>query len=188
MYKKMPLIKLNTYTNPWQKRSRKQIYRNQWMGIYEDEVIRPDARPGIYAFMDCHPAVGVVPVDTYGQTCLVGQYRYPLACYSWEIPTGMGEAGESVVDTARRELAEETGLIANELIELGRFNPSNSLSNEEATIFLAPDCRVGETRRDATEVIHIARMPLTEAIARARSGEIRDAMSLLGLFWAEQRL
>ena len=147
----MPKIKLQKLKNPWKTLNGKEVYRNAWMGIKEFNVIRPDGNPGIYAFMDCVPAVGIIPFEEGGWTYLVGQYRFPVKKYSWEIPTGMAEKKEELSRAAIRELQEETGVIVNRAIELGSFETGNSLTNEVATIFLGLDCSTGKQDFDPTE-------------------------------------
>ena len=99
--------------NPWKMLSSKIIYKNKWICLREDQVITPYGTKGIYGFIETHPAIGIVPLNENIATYLVGQYRYTLNTYSWEIPEGGGHPGESHLETAKRELSEETGLKAN---------------------------------------------------------------------------
>src|SRR6516164_10934909 len=104
------------HANPWKTLSRRPVYENAWIAVREDQVIRPDGAPGIYGVVHFkNVAVGVLPIDEQGRVWLVGQYRYTLDVYSWEIPEGSGAPGETWEDTARRELREETGLCAGHL-------------------------------------------------------------------------
>lgn len=180
----MDKIKPENMKNPWKTIQQKNVYENEWMAITECNVIRPDSKRGIYAFMKCRPAVGVIPFDEFGNTWLVGQFRFPIRQYSWEIPTGMGESGESLEATARRELQEETGVSAQTIINLGFFHTSNSLTNEVATIFLALDCTPGGPSFDPTEKIQIEKVPFSRALEMCGNREITDAMSIIGLQWA----
>lgn len=118
---------------PWTRRSRRAAYENAWITIWHDEVIRPDGEPGIYGVVHfANLAVGVLAVDDAGRVPLVGQHRYALDRYSWEIPEGGVPAGESAIDGARRELREETGVEAEHWIELCRSDLSNSVSGPVA--------------------------------------------------------
>src|SRR5262249_39331018 len=93
--------------SPWTTLSRRPVYENRWIAVREAQVIRPDGQPGISGVVHFkHTAVGVLPVDEQGRVWLVGQYRYPLGIYSWEIPEGGGHEGEPPEETARRELRE----------------------------------------------------------------------------------
>ena len=168
--------------------NRREIYRNEWMGILEFDVIRPDGGKGIYAYMNCHPAIGIVPVNDEGITWLVGQYRFPVEKFLWEIPSGMGEKNESNRETALRELREETGLTGGEILELGSFYTSNSLTDETATIFLARNLSPGKTDFDVTEKLTIKKVHISEAMEMIDEGLIRDSMSLIGLRWAVEYL
>ena len=100
-------------SNPWTTLGSRPVYENPWIKVREDQVLRPDGQPGIYGVVEFkNRAVGVLPVEDDGAVWLVGQYRYPLQAYSWEIPEGGSAAGETPEETARRELQEETGLTA----------------------------------------------------------------------------
>src|SRR5437773_2686581 len=119
------------HANPWTTLSRRPVYENAWIAVREDQVIRPDGAPGIYGVVHYkNVAIGVLPIDEQGRVWLVGQYRYTLGVYSWEIPEGGGAPGESREETARRELREETGLAAGRLEFLVHAHLSNSVSDE----------------------------------------------------------
>ena len=125
--------------NPWLTAASERVYENPWISVREDRVVRPDGEPGIYGVVHYkNVAVGVLPVED-GYTYLVGQYRYPLDQYSWEIPEGGCPEGEEPLSAAQRELREETGLEAGSWRKLGEAHLSNSVADEYAVWFLATD-------------------------------------------------
>jgi 8-oxo-dGTP pyrophosphatase MutT (NUDIX family) len=167
--------------NPWQTVSSKQVYDNPWITLREDQVIRPDGEPGIYGVVHYkNIAVGVLPIED-DHTYLVGQYRYPLERYSWEIPEGGCPEGEDPLRAAQRELREETGLEARRWQMLGEAYLSNSVADEYAVWFLATGLVPGERRPDGTEKLSVRRLQLREALAMALNGEITDALSLVAI-------
>ena len=168
--------------NPWTRLSRRTAYENPWIVVHEDQVLRPDGRPGIYGVVHYrNTAVGVVAVDSQDRVLLVGQYRYTLDVYSWEIPEGGGPPGEEPLETARRELREETGYTAGKWRELLRAHLSNSVSDEEAFCYLATELTAGEAVPDGTEQLMVKWVPFTEALVMVQRSEITDALSVLGL-------
>src|SRR3954452_1465918 len=169
-------------SNPWTTLARRPVYENPWIAVREDQVIRPDGQPGIYGVVHFkNAAVGVLPVDERGRIWLVGQYRYTLDLYSWEIPEGGGPLGEAPEETARRELREETGLTAGRLDLLATSHLSNSVSDELAYIFRATELQAGESEPEGTERLRVRHVEWTQAWDMLRRGEITDAMSVIAL-------
>ena len=167
--------------NPWRTLDSRRVYENPWISVREDDVIRPDGEPGIYGVVHYkNTAVGVLPVED-DHVYLVGQYRYPLERYSWEIPEGGCPEGEEPLRAAQRELREETGLEAGSWRRLGEAFLSNSVADEYAVWFLATDLVPGEPENEGTEVIGVRHVPLHEAVAMATDGRITDALSVLAL-------
>ena len=126
-------------------------------------------------------AIGIVPIDEDGNTWLVGQYRYTLDEYSWEIPMGGGPENEDILEAAKRELKEETGLIASEWQNILKIHTSNSVTDEEGFIFLAKGLEQGETEFEETEKLEIKKLPFIEAVQMVMNGEITDSLSIAGL-------
>ena len=168
--------------NPWTRRSRRTAYENPWISVFADEVVRPDGQPGIYGVVHFrNVAVGILVLDDRDRTLLVGQHRYPLDVYSWEIPEGGAPLDEDPLAAAKRELREETGYTADRWEEVLRADLSNSVTDETAVAFLATDLRAGEPSPDGTEVLEMRWIPFEEALRMALDGEITDALSLLAL-------
>jgi len=169
--------------NPWTILSTREVYNNPWIRVREDQVINPSGGNSIYGVVEYkNRAVGVIPIDDEGYTWLVGQYRYCHNIYEWEIPEGGCPEGENLMDCARRELLEETGIIAEKIeVVLGGLQLSNSTTNEVATLFVARGLSFTDAEPEETEQLQVKRVLLTEAVRMARSGEIRDGLSVLGL-------
>lgn len=168
--------------NPWQLKSIRAIYENPWIKVDEHQVINPAGNDGIYGTVEFkNRAVGIVPLAENGDTWLVGQFRYPLQAYHWEIPMGGAPAGESLVDCALRELKEETGLSAANVTPLCHLHLSNSITNEEGVVFIARDLQQGVAEFEETEVITIRRLPFKEAFDMVMAGEITDAISVAAI-------
>jgi 8-oxo-dGTP pyrophosphatase MutT (NUDIX family) len=168
----------------WRRLSRRAAYENPWLTVWHDEVTRPDGAPGIYGVVHfANLAVGVVAIDAADRVALVGQHRYTLDAYSWEIPEGGVPPDEDPLHGAARELREETGVVAAEWHELGRLHLSNSVSDEGAILYLATALTSGEPSPDGTEDLAVRWVPFDEALAMTLDGGITDAMSVAALLW-----
>lgn len=169
--------------NPWTVLSSTTMYENPWMEVVEHKVLTPKGKPGIYGVVSPRSvATGVVPIDDEGRVTLVGQYRFPLERYSWEIPEGGGEKGVDPQASAARELREETGQTARHWMPLMTLHLSNCLTDEVAYTFLAWGLEQGAACPDDTEELAIRRVPFAEAVAMAMRGEITDSMAVASLF------
>ncbi|HEX4001922.1 MAG TPA: NUDIX hydrolase [Candidatus Acidoferrales bacterium] len=168
--------------NPWRVSSRATVYDNPWIRVDHHEVVNPAGKPGIYGVVHFkNHAIGVVPIDQDGNVILVGQYRFPLGAYSWEIPEGGGPAGVSILESAQRELREECGVTAKHWIEIVGMDLSNSVSDERGTAFLAWDLSDGAAEPEESEQLQVTRVPFREALARVKRGEIRDSLSVTAI-------
>ncbi len=174
-------------TNPWKKLSEKIIYDNPWINVQEHQVINPSGGKGIYGKVSFkNKAIGIIPVDEEGNTWLVGQYRYTLEEYSWEIPMGGGPLDEGILEAAKRELKEETGLTAEKWTNIMRIHTSNSVTDEEGFIFLAQELLQGETDFEDTEDLKIWKLPFADAVDMVMSGKITDSLSIAGILKVER--
>ena len=171
--------------NPWEFKSSKDIYENPWIKVVEDQVIRPNKSEGIYGKIHFkNKAIGIIPLDDELNTWLVGQYRYTLNEYSWEIPTGGVPLDENTLDGAKRELKEETGLMAKKWTNLLKIHTSNSVTDEYGYIFLAEDLSQGEMDWDETEELQIKKLPLKKAMNMVMDNRITDSLSIAGILKA----
>jgi 8-oxo-dGTP pyrophosphatase MutT (NUDIX family) len=175
--------------NPWQTLSTEPKYENPWIRVREDQVINPKGGAGIYGVVSMrNKAIGIVPIDAEGNTWLVGQYRYALDEYSWEIPMGGGLLDVDITESAQRELREETGLLAAHWTCIARLHTSNSVTDEEGFVFLAEDLTQADWEPEETEDLRLWKLPLEQAVALAMNNEITDAISVVGLLKAEKVL
>jgi len=180
--KKQPSSRLPITANPWKRQSSKPLFENPWLSLHEDIVINPGGGTSHYGKINFkNLAIGIIPLDENNNTWLVGQYRYVPDCYSWEIPMGGGPLGINPLESAKRELREETGLIANDWQELMKLHTSNSVTDERGLVYVARELTQGETEFEEAEELLIQQLPLDEAIERVLSGEITDAISVAGL-------
>lgn len=167
---------------PWQRLTSECRYENPWIQVFHEDVITPGNTPGIYGRVHFRgTAIGIIPVDDQGNTWLVGQYRYTLDEYSWEIPMGGCPAGEEPLVAARRELAEETGLRASEWKQIQKLHTSNSITDECGLVFLAQGLEQGEMALEPSEDITVKKLPLEQAVQWVMDGKITDAISVAGL-------
>ncbi len=168
--------------NPWTTLESRFVYQNPWIAVREDRVLRPDGSPGIYGVVHFkNRAVGVLPVEDDGSVWLVGQYRYPLDRYSWEIPEGGAPDGEDPLAAAKRELREETGLTAASWESFGEVHLSNSVSDEHGLLYRASRLQSGASTPDPSERLQIRRVPWDEAWATLCRGEITDSLTVIAL-------
>ncbi len=169
--------------NPWTVLTSTTKYENAWIEVVEHKVLTPKGNPGIYGVVRPRGvATGVVPIDDQGRVTLVGQYRFPLEQYSWEIPEGGGDKSVDPQKSAARELLEETGQTARHWLPLMTLHLSNCITDEVAHTFLAWGLEQGTPCPDDTEVLAVRRVPFAETVAMAMRGEITDSMAVASLF------
>jgi len=175
--------------NPWKTLSTEVKYKNPWITVREDQVIRPDGHPGIYGVVETRVATGVLALDDHDALYLVGQYRYPMGCYSWEIIEGGAEPGEDPVVACKRELREEAGLEAAHWEPIGgEIHLSNCHSSERGFLYVARGLTHVGDDPDGTEQLQIKKVPWNEAVSMVERGEITDAFSIMGILLYDRRV
>lgn len=173
---------------PWRQLSTREVYRNPWITVREDEVERPDGSTGIYGVVTTTQAVGVLPFVDADHVLLVRQWRYVAGRATWEIPTGGIHPGESLETAAQRELAEETGHRAGRLVPLPPFHTSKSVVDETATLYLGHDLTPTDpVTHDETEVLQVTTFRFHDVLEMVLQGEIVDAMTIVAVLLADRR-
>ncbi len=173
---------MNELHNPWQIKSQKQVYDNPWIGVTEFDVINPSGGKGIYGKVHFKGwAIGVLALDEQFNTWLVGQYRFPLNQYSWEIPEGGGPLDIDPLLSAQRELLEETGLVARHWTRIMEMHLSNSVSDEHAIIYLARNLTQETACPEETEQLQVRKLPFEEAYQLVEQGKITDSVSVAAI-------
>ena len=176
-------------SNPWTTLGTRIVYRNPWITVREDAVIRPDGKEGIYGVVETRIATGVIAITPAGEVYLVGQFRYATNEYSWEIIEGGTDKGEDSLTAAKRELLEEAGLIAEKWELLGgEVHLSNCHSSEVAVFYIARGLTHTEAQPEGTEKLQLKNLPLDTCLEMVERGEIKDAMSIIGLLRLKELL
>jgi len=172
--------------NPWKTLESELKYDNNWIRLTEHQVINPSGGRGIYGEIHFkNLALGILPLDEDYNTWLVGQYRYPLKAYSWEIPEGGGPFNEAPLESAKRELLEETGMSAKHWREIQRLHLSNSVTDEHAIIYVATDLIQGIAMPEETEELVVKKIPFEAVYQMVLNGEITDSMSVAAILKAK---
>ncbi|MBL7895230.1 MAG: NUDIX hydrolase [Bacteroidia bacterium] len=168
--------------NPWITKKSEDVYESPWIKVVKHDVLNPAGKPATYSVVNFkNLAIGILPIDNEGFTWLVGQWRYPLEEYCWEIPEGGGPLGIDPLDSAKRELKEETGIVAKDFQEIMRLHLSNSATNELAIVYLAKNLDFESAEPEESEVLQVKRIHLNEAYNWVMSGKITDAISVAAI-------
>jgi ADP-ribose pyrophosphatase len=164
---------------PWKTLSEELRYETNWIAVSHHEVIDPGGNAGIYGVIHFkNIAVGMLPLDAEGNTWIVGQYRYPIQAYSWEMPEGGGKRDVDTLETAKRELKEETGIVAGRWTKILEMDLSNSASDEQAVIYLAQDLEFHEAEPESTEDLEVRKVHFSTLYDMVLRGEIRDSLTV----------
>jgi ADP-ribose pyrophosphatase len=166
---------------PWTILSHRQVYRDPWIEVSRDEVIRPDGDPGSHCIVRLKAGVSVLALDDEGCVHLTEEFHYAVGRVTLEVVSGGIDEGESPEAAARRELREELGITCRELVDLGVCDPFTSVVVSPTRLFLARGLAFGETDREGTEQIHCRRVSLTDALAMVHDGRITHAPSCLAI-------
>lgn len=173
---------MNEQHNPWQILGQKEVYDNKWIRVTEFDVINPSGGKGIYGKVHFkNMAIGIIPLDEDLNTYLVGQYRFTLNQYSWEIPEGGGPLDIDILESAKRELLEETGLVAEEWTKLMNFHLSNSVCDEHGGIFMARKLTQQQAMPEETEQLVVKKLPFEEAYRMVEDGIITDSLAVAAI-------
>jgi len=169
--------------NPWKTLATNEVYDNPWIKVQEHRVINPGGGQGIYGTVSFkNYAIGIIPLDEENKTWLVGQYRYTLSEFSWEIPMGGGLLNQDILLNAKRELLEETGLEAQEFTQILKIHTSNSVTDETGFAFLAEKLSMRESNLDQSEKdLVVKKVKLADAITMIENAEITDSLSVAGI-------
>jgi 8-oxo-dGTP pyrophosphatase MutT (NUDIX family) len=178
---------METHDNPWRTNASRIVYQNHWIRVREDQVTRPDGTPGIYGVIEIRPSVGAVALNDKDEIVLVGQWRYAPDKYSWEIPRGGSHPGEiDMLAVAKRELAEEAGLLAERWQVLGAVDCCNGVVNDYQTLYLATGLSETEQKLDPEEDILVAWKPFDEAVQMVMDGRITEASTVAAILMVAQ--
>ncbi len=172
--------------NTWTTLSEETKFETPWIKVTKYNVLNPAGKEGIYGVVSFkNLAVGVLPLDENGNTWLVGQWRYPLKQYSWEIPEGGCPLGTDPHQTAIRELKEETGLVAKQITELARLHTSNSVCDEYGYLYIATQLKQEAAEPEESEDLKVKKIPFQEAYNMVMRGEITDSLSMIAILKAK---
>jgi 8-oxo-dGTP pyrophosphatase MutT (NUDIX family) len=166
-------------TNPWKTLSSENVHESPWIKVTRHDVLNPAGNPGTYSVVHFkNLAIGVLVLDSSNNTWLVGQYRYPIDQYTWEIPEGGGDPEVDPLESAKRELKEETGIEAGNWLKIQEMHLSNSASDEFCLLFLARDLSFGKSEPEETEDLQVQKMPFEELYKLVLKGEITDSLTV----------
>ncbi len=173
--------------NPWKTLSEETKYESPWIRVEEHRVINPAGNPSLYSKVHFKNfAIGIIVLDNDHNTWIVGQHRYPLNKYSWEIPEGGGDLNVPKLDSAKRELMEECGIIAQKWTLIYEFNTSNSSTDEESFIYLAQDLSFTEAQPEETEILEVKKIPFSELYKMVVDNKITDSLTVVAVFKLHQ--
>lgn len=174
------------HENPWTTLTSDEVYDSPWISLTKHDVLNPNGNPGTYSVVHFkNIAIGILPLDKDYNTYIVGQYRYPLKQYSWEIPEGGGKIGVPVLDSAKRELHEETGITAGKWTQIQEIHLSNSATDEFGVLYVAQDLSFGESEPEDDEKLEVRKLHFDELYKMVENGEVTDGLSVTAVLKAK---
>lgn len=174
------------HKNPWTTLTSEKVYDSPWIGLTKHDVLNPNGNPGTYSVVHFkNLAIGVLPLDKDHNTWIVGQYRYPIEQYSWEIPEGGGKRDVDPIDSAKRELLEETGITAKKWTKIQEMYLSNSASDEFCILYIAQELSFGESEPEDDEQLEVRKLHFDELYKMVERGEITDSLTVAAVLKAK---
>ena len=165
--------------NPWTTLNSERVYDSPWIGLTKHDILNPSGNPSTYSVVHFkNLAIGILPLDEEYNTWIVGQYRYPIDEYSWEIPEGGGKRDVAPLDSAKRELIEETGITANKWTKIQEMYLSNSASDEFCILYVAQDLTIGEASPDEDEELALKKIHFNDLYQMVIDGKITDSLTV----------
>lgn len=168
--------------NPWKTLTTTTAFENPWIKITQHNVINPANKPSVYSVVHFkNLAIGIIPLDENYNTWIVGQYRYPLNIYSWEIIEGGGQKNVDPIESAKRELLEETGIKAIDFQKVLEMHLSNSVTDEFGIVYVAKTLSFHEAEPEETEQLQVKKIPFNELYKMVMDGKVTDSLSIAGV-------
>jgi ADP-ribose pyrophosphatase len=168
--------------NPWKTLNKEIKFDTPWITVTKHDVLNPAGKPSLYGVVSFkNIAIGILPLDENNNTWIVGQWRYPLGQYSWEIIEGGGSHDVDPIESAKRELKEETGIIASNYTEICRIHTSNSVTDEYGIIYVAKGLEFAESEPEESEILHVKKVPFQSAYEMVMNGQITDSLSMVAI-------
>ncbi len=177
---------MNEEKNPWTLLDKKTVYESPWISVSHHDVLNPAGNPGTYSIVHFKNfAIGVLPLDKDYNTWIVGQFRYPFNMYTWEIPEGGGPLKIDPLESAKRELQEECGIVANKFTFIQHMQLSNSATDEVAYLFIAQDLSFTKSSPDENEELHVKKIHFDELYKMVEEGKITDSLTVTAVLKAK---
>ncbi|MCE3279768.1 MAG: mismatch repair protein MutT [Bacteroidetes bacterium] len=174
------------HKNPWTTLSSESVYESPWIGLTKHYVLNPNGNPATYSVVHFkNLAIGILPLDKDYNTYIVGQFRFPINQYSWEMPEGGGHLDVAPLESAKRELHEETGIKAAKWTKIQEMHLSNSVSDEFCILYVAQDLSYGEAEPEDDEKLEVRKLHFDELYKMVQNGEVTDSMTVAGVLKAK---